>query len=158
MSNSLFIVKTVLLGLVGSKRVIGSWRCLVNPTGLTSICLPRMPLPSPLCFGSMEEAANVIFLESPAGVGFSYSNTSSEYDLSVDKHTAQDSYTFLLNWLKRFPEYESRDFYLTGESYAGHYVRQLAQMILQNNKYPNWTTINLRGIAVSFKAKIYIGN
>ncbi|GFP84551.1 serine carboxypeptidase-like 28, partial [Phtheirospermum japonicum] len=64
--------------------------------------------------------ANVIFLESPAGVGFSYSNRSSDY-VTGDKQTALDSYTFLVNWLKRFPGYKTREFYITGESYAGHY-------------------------------------
>ncbi|KAL0384184.1 UNVERIFIED_CONTAM: Serine carboxypeptidase II-3 [Sesamum radiatum] len=65
--------------------------------------------------------ANILFLESPAGVGFSYSNTSSDY-VTGDTRTAADSYTFLLNWLERFPEYKTRDFYITGESYAGHYI------------------------------------
>uniref|UniRef100_A0A5B7BLL3 Carboxypeptidase n=1 Tax=Davidia involucrata TaxID=16924 RepID=A0A5B7BLL3_DAVIN len=92
--------------------------------------------------------ANIIFLESPAGVGFSYSNTTSDYDLSGDNRTAFDSYTFLVNWLERFPEYKTRDFFITGESYAGHYVPQLAQTILHNNKYTNQTMINLRGIAI----------
>lgn len=91
--------------------------------------------------------ANVLFLESPAGVGFSYSNTSSDYTTD-DVQTAKDSYTFLINWLERFPEYKSRDFYITGESYAGHYVPQLAQLILQNNKITNQTVINLKGIAI----------
>ncbi|KAI3947637.1 hypothetical protein MKX01_034302 [Papaver californicum] len=98
---------------------------------------------------SWNNAANIIFLESPAGVGFSYSNTTSDYNLSGDKRTAQDSYTFLVNWLERFPEYKSRDFFLAGESYAGHYIPQLAQLILHNNKITNQTIINLKGIAVS---------
>ncbi|XP_022860834.1 serine carboxypeptidase-like 40 isoform X1 [Olea europaea var. sylvestris] len=89
--------------------------------------------------------ANVLFLESPAGVGFSYSNTSMDYD---DKQTAVDSYTFLVNWLERFPEYKTRDFYITGESYAGHYVPQLADLILEKNKITNQTVINLKGIAI----------
>ncbi|KAK9270572.1 hypothetical protein L1049_026153 [Liquidambar formosana] len=92
--------------------------------------------------------ANIIFLESPAGVGFSYSNTTSDYNLSGDNRTAQDSYTFLVNWLERFPEYKTRDFFITGESYAGHYVPQLAQAILHNNNYTDRTLINLRGIAM----------
>lgn len=92
--------------------------------------------------------ANVIFLESPAGVGFSYSNTTSDYATVGDKRTAQDSYIFLLNWLERFPQYKSRDFYITGESYAGHYVPQLAQTILSNNTITNQTVINLKGIAI----------
>ena len=92
--------------------------------------------------------ANIIFLESPAGVGFSYSNTTSDYKLSGDNRTAQDSLTFLVNWLERFPQYKNRDFYITGESYAGHYVPQLALTILQYNKITNQTVINLQGIAV----------
>ncbi|XP_020231849.1 serine carboxypeptidase II-3 [Cajanus cajan] len=92
--------------------------------------------------------ANVIFLESPAGVGFSYSNTSSDYPNTGDKSTAMDSYTFLLNWLERFPQYKTRDLFITGESYAGHYVPQLADTILTNNKLTNHTVINLKGVAI----------
>ncbi|KAK9096880.1 hypothetical protein Sjap_022377 [Stephania japonica] len=91
--------------------------------------------------------ANVIFLESPAGVGFSYSNTSSDYNKNGDTRTALDAYVFLLNWLERFPQYKTRDFYITGESYAGHYVPQLASLILNYNKFTNYT-INLKGIAI----------
>ncbi|KAL0437131.1 UNVERIFIED_CONTAM: Serine carboxypeptidase II-3 [Sesamum radiatum] len=93
--------------------------------------------------------ANVIFLESPAGVGFSYSNTSADYNTTGDIRTAGDAYTFLVNWLDRFPQYKDRDFYITGESYAGHYVPQLAYTILINNKRTNQTVINLKGIAKS---------
>ncbi|RHN68889.1 putative carboxypeptidase D [Medicago truncatula] len=94
------------------------------------------------------EVANVLFLESPAGVGFSYSNTTSDYDKSGDKSTAKDSYVFLINWLERFPQYKTRAFYIAGESYAGHYVPQLASTILHNNKLYNNTVINLKGISV----------
>ncbi|MBA0622630.1 hypothetical protein Godav_008156 [Gossypium davidsonii] len=92
--------------------------------------------------------ANVIFLESPAGVGFSFSNTSSDYDNTGDTTTAIDTYTFLVNCLERFPQYKSRDFFIAGESYAGHYVPQLASTILYNNENTNQTVINLKGIAV----------
>ncbi|XP_057779475.1 serine carboxypeptidase 1-like [Salvia miltiorrhiza] len=96
---------------------------------------------------SWNTVANVIFLESPAGVGFSYSNRSSDYNTG-DAQTAKDAYTFLVNWLERFPEYKSRDFYITGESYAGHFVPQLASLIMQNNKITNQTVIKLKGIAI----------
>ncbi|KAK6138268.1 hypothetical protein DH2020_028015 [Rehmannia glutinosa] len=92
--------------------------------------------------------ANVLFLESPAGVGFSYSNTTADYNNTGDTTTANDAYTFLVNWLERFPQYKARDFYITGESYAGHYVPQLAYTILLNNKNTNQTVINLKGIAI----------
>ncbi|CAI9104370.1 OLC1v1003027C1 [Oldenlandia corymbosa var. corymbosa] len=119
----------------GAFKEIGPFR--VNSDGKT---LWRNP-------HAWNTAANVIFLESPAGVGFSYSNTSTDY-VTGDKQTAADSYTFLVNWWERFPEYKTRDFFITGESYAGHYVPQLAQLILKNNKITNQTVINLKGIAI----------
>lgn len=103
--------------------------------------------------------ANVIFLDTPAGVGYSYSNTSSDYDESGDKNTAKDNYRFLINWLERFPQYKNRDFFITGESYAGHYIPQLAYTILLNNRNTNHTAINLKGIAVCsqiFLQKLYL--
>lgn len=93
--------------------------------------------------------ANVIFLDSPAGVGFSYSNTTADYNNTGDTSTARDAYTFLVNWFERFPQYKTHDFYITGESYAGHYVPQLANTILLTNKKNNQTVINLKGVAVS---------
>ncbi|KAL5992719.1 hypothetical protein ACLOJK_013638 [Asimina triloba] len=122
--------------LIGAMTELGPFR--VNPDGKT---LFRNDY-------AWNNVANVIYLESPAGVGFSYSNTSSDYDLSGDKRTAEDAYAFLVNWLERFPQYKTRDFYITGESYAGHYVPQLAYTILLNNNHTNQTIINLKGIAV----------
>jgi serine carboxypeptidase-like clade 2 len=95
--------------------------------------------------------ANVIFLESPAGVGFSVSRDPDDFKTVHDGRTAEDTYTFLLNWLERFPEYKGRDFFVAGESYGGHYVPQVATVItLRNNHLPVQTPsiINLRGIFV----------
>jgi serine carboxypeptidase-like clade 2 len=120
-------------------------------------------------------AANIIFLESPAFVGFSYSNTSA--DLVVgDQRTAQDSLQFLLGFFKRFPAYAGRPFWVAGESYggvwpaphapwvmyaplersacrfpwscvlrAGHYVPSLALAISDYDKAGNGPAINLQG-------------
>jgi len=97
---------------------------------------------------SWNTVANVIFLESPAGVGFSYSNTTSDYDLSGDERTADDAYVFLVKWLEKFPEYKDRAFYISGESFAGHYVPELAATILLHNTYNNKTIVNLQGVLV----------
>ncbi|PKI43726.1 hypothetical protein CRG98_035888 [Punica granatum] len=96
---------------------------------------------------SWNTAANLLFLETPAGVGFSYSNHSSDLLDTGDRRTAEDSLEFLVRWLDRFPRYKGREMYLTGESYAGHYVPQLARQIMAYNlksKHP----INLKGIMV----------
>lgn len=80
---------------------------------------------------------------------FPTQNTTLDYKFRGDNIIAQDSFTFLVNWLERFPEYKTRDFYITGKSYTGHYVPQLVQTIVHNNKNTNKTVINLKGIAVS---------
>ncbi|KAL5654323.1 hypothetical protein ACJX0J_033642, partial [Zea mays] len=79
--------------------------------------------------------ANLLFLESPVGVGFSYTNTSSDLENLDDRFVANDTYTFLVNWFNRFPQYRSHDFYISGESYAGHYVPQLAEVVYEHNKH-----------------------
>ncbi|CAL5431285.1 unnamed protein product [Camellia sinensis] len=92
---------------------------------------------------SWNKEANMLYLESPAGVGFSYSANKSFYTSVNDEITAQDNLVFLQNWFNKFPEYKKRDFYITGESYAGHYVPQLAQLIIQSKM-----KFNLKGIAI----------
>ncbi|CAN1811727.1 Serine carboxypeptidase 24 [Linum perenne] len=90
--------------------------------------------------------ANILFLESPAGVGFSYTNTTSNLQDSGDARTSQDALVFMLRWMSRFPQYKFRDFYIAGESYAGHYVPQLAKKIHNYNKAHSKPIINLKGI------------
>ncbi|CAH8619892.1 unnamed protein product [Heterobilharzia americana] len=89
---------------------------------------------------SWNKFANVLYLEAPAGVGFSYTvNGSWE---SSDDSTAENNFYALLNFLKKFPEYEKRDFFITGESYGGVYVPTLALRVLTSEKF------NLKAIAV----------
>ncbi|KAK6265233.1 hypothetical protein QUC31_016070 [Theobroma cacao] len=95
------------------------------------------------------KVANILFVESPVGVGFSYTNTSSDLTKLNDAFVAEDTYNFLVNWLQRFPQFKTHDFFISGESYAGHYVPQLAELVYDRNndgiKYP---LINLKGFMV----------
>ncbi|KAL6221416.1 hypothetical protein ACLB2K_009167 [Fragaria x ananassa] len=120
----------------GASEEIGPFR--INRTG-SSLYLNKY---------SWNREANILFLESPAGVGFSYTNTSADLIDSGDKRTAQDALTFLLQWLSRFPQYKYREFYISGESYAGHYVPQLAKEIVNYNKAHSHPIINLKGFIV----------
>lgn len=93
--------------------------------------------------------SNVLFVESPASVGFSYSNTSSDFQGRADDYTtADDNLVFLLNWLEKFPEYKGRSLYISGESYAGHYVPQLAHNVLTFMKSNGSSLLNLKAIAI----------
>ncbi|KAL6873978.1 hypothetical protein ACP4OV_014060 [Aristida adscensionis] len=98
---------------------------------------------------SWNKEANMLFLESPAGVGFSYTNTSEDLRQFGDNLTADDAYTFLVNWFERFPHMKAHEFYLAGESYAGHYVPQLAEKIVEMNKQVNESQrINFKGFMI----------
>ncbi|KAI9074307.1 hypothetical protein K1719_043730 [Acacia pycnantha] len=98
---------------------------------------------------SWNQEANLLFVESPVGVGFSYTNTSSDLNILDDSFVAEDSYNFLVNWLQRFPQFKSREFFISGESYAGHYIPQLAELIFDRNKDGSkYSFINLKGFIV----------
>ncbi|KAK4590061.1 hypothetical protein RGQ29_020577 [Quercus rubra] len=94
---------------------------------------------------SWNTKANILFLESPVGVGFSYSNTTSDYINLGDEFTANDAYIFLHKWFLKFPSYRTHTFYIAGESYAGKYVPELAELIHDKNKDP-FLYIDLKGI------------
>ncbi|XP_027355503.1 LOW QUALITY PROTEIN: serine carboxypeptidase-like 35 [Abrus precatorius] len=91
---------------------------------------------------SWNRVANVIFLEAPVGVGFPYTTNSKDLHELGDRVSAIDNYAFLTGWFKRFPSFRSHDFYIAGDSYAGHYVPQLADLILDTEK---GSYINLKG-------------
>ncbi|XP_042517447.1 serine carboxypeptidase-like 26 isoform X1 [Macadamia integrifolia] len=93
--------------------------------------------------------ANLLFVESPVGVGFSYTNTSSDLTRLDDSFVAEDAYHFIVNWLDRFPQFKAHDLYISGESYGGHYVPQLAELVYDRNKdQKNYPFIHLKGFIV----------
>lgn len=63
--------------------------------------------------------ANLLFLDSPVGVGFSYSDSSSDAKNLNDHITAEDTFAFLINWFLKYPDFKSQELYIVGESYAG---------------------------------------
>lgn len=91
--------------------------------------------------------ANMLYLESPKGVGFSYCDdaTSSSQCVNTDESTAQDAYEFLVNFFTAYPEYGKNKFYITGESYAGIYIPMMMEQIMQD---PLKAEINLIGSAI----------
>ncbi|KAM7278159.1 hypothetical protein ACFE04_005293 [Oxalis oulophora] len=123
--------------------------------------------------------SNMLYVESPIGVGFSYSNTSTDYEnwndtqtgklcifwltylsynilivedfsnkQSIVFFTAQDNLHFIVKWLDEFPQYKNSDFFLAGESYAGHYIPQLAALLIEHNKKAKTKPIKLKSIAL----------
>jgi serine carboxypeptidase-like clade 1 len=95
---------------------------------------------------SWTKVANLMVLEAPIGVGYSY--CSKQFDgvpcVNTDKFTASASRAALVDFFEnKFPELAGNHFFITGESYAGIYIPTLAKQLLDNAPQ-----VNLVGIAV----------
>jgi carboxypeptidase C (cathepsin A) len=146
-----------LNGGPGSSSLIG----LLTENGpwLTDERSVQEPLPWPGADGPVPQLfkrahgwqakANVIWLESPCGVGFSYCENASTGEpmhgcTANDTSTAADNHAVLQRFFEGFPEYQSNPLFLTGESYAGVYIPTLAEQIMLDDT----STLNLQGLAV----------
>jgi len=91
--------------------------------------------------------ANVMYLEAPVGVGFSYSGNPQDYNTD-DAQTSLDNYNALQDFFTtKFPEWQNKDFFVTGESYGGVYVPTLVKRIQDGNAGGQGIKINLQGFA-----------
>ncbi|XP_015875795.2 serine carboxypeptidase-like 20 [Ziziphus jujuba] len=108
---------------------------------------------------SWSKVSNIIYLDSPTGVGFSYSKDPRNY-VTGDLKTAYDTHNFLLKWFEQFPEFLSNPFYITGESFAGIYVPTLASQVVQGIKDGAKRIINFKGYMVGngVTDRIFDGN
>lgn len=98
---------------------------------------------------SWNEVANVIWIDQPVGTGFSYTNRPDDY-VSNEGEVAIELYQFIQIFLDNHPKFRNNPFYLTGESYGGHYVPHFAAYIIEQNSRqdPSSPQINLRGISI----------
>ncbi|GAB2234622.1 hypothetical protein Droror1_Dr00003879 [Drosera rotundifolia] len=96
---------------------------------------------------SWSKVSNIIYLDSPAGVGLSYSQHSEDY-ITGDLKTASDSHTFLLKWFELYSEYLHNPFFIAGESYAGVYVPTLAAEVVKGLDSSVKPAINFKGYIV----------
>ncbi len=92
---------------------------------------------------SWNNRADVLYVDQPLGVGFSNCSDVDKIP-STDLEAAKDMYAFLGGFVTKYPEYQKRNFYITGHSYAGHYVPVTAKYFL--DQHPSFLV--LKGIAV----------
>ncbi|TDL28277.1 carboxypeptidase C [Rickenella mellea] len=81
---------------------------------------------------SWNSHANIIFLDQPVDVGYSYSSDGSTVNTSPA--AGEDVYAFLELFLGRFPKYAKAPFHLAAESYGGTYAPNIASVIHKYNK------------------------
>lgn len=92
---------------------------------------------------SWTKFANLLFIDNPVGAGFSFT-TNNCYPRSIPE-VAEQLFSALIQFFKLFPELQGNRFFLTGESFAGHYIPVLGALIDRKNKI-NEIKINLKGL------------
>ncbi|XP_073050557.1 serine carboxypeptidase 1-like [Primulina eburnea] len=96
---------------------------------------------------SWSKVSSILYLDSPSGVGLSYSENISDY-ITGDLKSASDSHIFLLKWFELYPEFISNPFFISGESYAGIYVPTLAYEVAKGIDAGIKPILHLKGYMV----------
>ncbi|XP_035667691.1 probable serine carboxypeptidase CPVL [Branchiostoma floridae] len=91
-------------------------------------------------------AYSMLYFDSPVGTGFSFTKSDAGFSTN-DEEVADNLYNALLQFFQIYPDFQKRDFYITGVSYAGKYVPALSYKIHMEN--PTATLkINFKGMAI----------
>nr|XP_043624828.1 serine carboxypeptidase-like 13 isoform X1 [Erigeron canadensis]XP_043624829.1 serine carboxypeptidase-like 13 isoform X1 [Erigeron canadensis]XP_043624830.1 serine carboxypeptidase-like 13 isoform X1 [Erigeron canadensis] len=96
---------------------------------------------------SWTKVANIIFLDQPAGSGFSYAKSPESY-ITNDTLSAKLAYSFLRKWLVDHPKFLSNPLYVGGDSYSGIMVPLIVQEIYNGNEIGEEPQMNIKGYAV----------
>ncbi|XP_029360895.1 putative serine carboxypeptidase CPVL isoform X2 [Echeneis naucrates] len=89
---------------------------------------------------------SVLYIDNPVGTGFSFTEDDRGFAQNQDD-VGRDLYSALTQFFQMFPEYQTNDFYATGESYAGKYVPAISYYIHKNNPTAK-VKINFKGMAI----------
>jgi carboxypeptidase C (cathepsin A) len=92
---------------------------------------------------SWSKFTSMLYVDQPAGVGFS--TAAVRPSVYTDALSAAENYEFLIGWFQRFPNYKPNKFFLSSESYGGHYVPTLALEIAKRDPADS---INFAGFVV----------
>ncbi|KAL3625690.1 hypothetical protein CASFOL_030219 [Castilleja foliolosa] len=92
--------------------------------------------------------ANIIYIDQPLGTGFSYSSDPASDIPTISEGAALNLYDFMQEFFGQHPGLANNDFYITGKSYAGHYIPAFAAQIHHGNKNNLGRHINLKGMAI----------
>ena len=82
---------------------------------------------------SWNENFNILFVDQPVGVGFSYQDAD-EPNVDRSWQAGEDMYAFFQLFFSRFPEYADANFHMAGESYGGTYVPNSAAVVYKHNE------------------------
>ena len=123
--------------LLGLFQIIGAYK--VNSSDYSKLYYNKH---------AWSQKLNVLYLESPAGVGFSYREDGNE--TTSDDYTANGNLNALVHFFQKFPSFRWNDFFIFGESYGGMYIPTLGRDIINHNKKVGNSDarINLKGFGI----------
>lgn len=101
--------------------------------------------------GSWHKHANLLFVDQPVGTGLSTTDTDGY--LKELPEMAHDMIVFLEKYFEIFPERQTDEFYIAGESFAGQYIPYLARAILDKNLNKSSEFMEFTDIPESDKVK-----
>ncbi|XP_071715869.1 serine carboxypeptidase-like 18 [Rutidosis leptorrhynchoides] len=93
---------------------------------------------------SLTKAANVIFLDQPAGTGYSYAKTPEAY-VTNDTLSAIHANKFMRKWLVDHPKFAKNTVYLGGDSYMGIVLPMMVEEMFNGNEVGQTPQINIKG-------------
>ncbi|CAK7898063.1 carboxypeptidase Y [[Candida] anglica] len=108
--------------------------------GPSSISADTEPVFNPHSWNSN---ASVIFLDQPAGAGYSYVGETGTR-VGTSTAAAKDIYAFLELFFAKFPHFRNNKFHIAGESYSGHYIPAAGHEIITHKD----RTFNLSSILI----------
>ncbi|KAF7017869.1 hypothetical protein CFC21_031226 [Triticum aestivum] len=123
--------------LSGLAFEIGPFKFVVEPYNGTIPSLEINP-------NSWTKVAHILFVDSPAGAGFSFSKQPKGYHVG-EVSTSLQLHDFLIKWIRDHPKFLSSPLYIGGDSYAGKIVPFIAQKISQGNEVGRRPLLNLKG-------------
>lgn len=111
-------------GLVGFFTEMGPWRPMKDES--ENIILVDNPY-------AWNRHANIVFLEQPVGVGFSYIIDDNP-EIIGDQSSVEDILDAIIQFFLRFPERKSNPLYFASESYGGHYIPELTLQLFKSSE------------------------
>ena len=95
---------------------------------------------------SWNNKANLLFVDQPIGTGFSKGMIT---DIPRNENKVAEHFgIFLQGFYEKYPEFKDRPLYISGESYAGHYIPFIGSYIMDNKEKFDDIGVNLQGVAI----------
>lgn len=78
---------------------------------------------------------HMLFIDQPLNVGFSYTLNDTQGHIGTAKQAGAHLLNFLSNFYNSWPNTRKSPLYITGESFAGHYIPAFTEILIENKTF-----------------------